>query len=283
MSIGYFVLEGLIIRVFARKYNSEFTLVEGTACAYYCCFYRMLTLGSGGGIAQIYYLNKRGVPAARATGMGLIQYVLQRVSIAVYGLLCVLIFFREVRKPLEGYKMYLLVGSLLVVAVVAALIFVATSEVIFGKLFLLAKKIIKNRTSWLSRLDRLKEQVAILQCESRELLREKRKLTAVLCINIIKLTFWYMVPFVACYPDPGLTWRTAVSLTALSFMLAGVIPAPAGMGSVEVVFILLFTRVISSAKAVSAMLLLRFATNGVPVVVGGVCSLLLKRKEERGV
>lgn len=92
-----------------------------------------------------------------------------------------------------------------------------------------------------------------------------------------------MVPFVACYPDPGLTWRTAVSLTALSFMLAGVIPAPAGMGSVEVVFILLFTRVISSAKAVSAMLLLRFATNGVPFVVGGVCSLLLKRKEERGV
>ena len=35
MSIGYFVLEGLIIRVFARKYNSEFTLVEGTACAYW--------------------------------------------------------------------------------------------------------------------------------------------------------------------------------------------------------------------------------------------------------
>ena len=27
MSIGYFVFEGLIVRVFARKYNREFTLV----------------------------------------------------------------------------------------------------------------------------------------------------------------------------------------------------------------------------------------------------------------
>ena len=104
LSAGYFVLEGLVIKILAVKYDPEFSLAQGTSCAYYCCFYKMITFGSGGGIAEIYYLNKRGVPAAKATGMDLVQYMLQRMSIVVYGLLCVLVFFKDVKEPLEGYK-----------------------------------------------------------------------------------------------------------------------------------------------------------------------------------
>ena len=275
LSAGYFVLEGLVIKILAVKYDPEFSLAQGTSCAYYCCFYKMITFGSGGGIAEIYYLNKRGVPAAKATGMDLVQYMLQRMSIVVYGLLCVLVFFKDVKEPLEGYKVYLLTGSLMVIAVVGVLIAAGTSKTVSGKLFQWAERILGNKKEWRDKLERLREQAVILQAESRELLHEKKKLMVILGVNLVKLTFWYAVPMAALYSEPGLTWQAVLALTALAFMLAGVIPAPAGLGTVEVVFLLLFTRITSRPKAVSAMLLLRFATNGIPFVVGGVCSLII--------
>lgn len=280
LSAGYFVLEGLVIKMLAVKYDPAFTWTQGTFCAYYCCFYKMITFGSGGGIAEIYYLNKRGIPAAKATGMDLVQYMLQRISIAVYGLLCVLVFFKQVKEPLEGYKIYLLTGSLMVIAVVSALIVAGTSNIVSGKLFHWAEKILGNKKEWLDKLESLRGQAAILQTESRDLLHEKKKLVVILGINQVKLTFWYAVPMAALSAEPGLTWQAVLALTALAFMLAGVIPAPAGMGSVEVIFLLLFTRITSSAKAVSAMLLLRFATNGIPFVVGGVCSLIIGKSSK---
>ena len=58
------------------------------------------------------------------------------------------------------------------------------------------------------------------------------------------------------------------ALTSLSQSLAGVIPTPAGIGSVEAVFTLLFRRLLPEAKALSAVLLYRFATMLLPCAIG---------------
>ena len=57
-------------------------------------------------------------------------------------------------------------------------------------------------------------------------------------------------------------------VTSLSQSLAGVIPTPAGIGSVEAVFTLLFRRLLPEAKALSAVLLYRFATMLLPCAIG---------------
>ena len=43
-------------------------------------------MGSGSGVAEIYYLNTRGIEAGTATGMSLVQYILHKVAVALYGI-----------------------------------------------------------------------------------------------------------------------------------------------------------------------------------------------------
>ena len=87
LSAGYFLTEGKIIQVMTGlneplRHQSAFTWGKGIACAFYCEFYRVATLGSGSGIAEIYSLNSYGVQAGTATGMSLVQYIMYKLAVA---------------------------------------------------------------------------------------------------------------------------------------------------------------------------------------------------------
>ena len=68
--------------------------------------------------------------------------------------------------------------------------------------------------------------------------------------------------------DLPFSFLQCFALTSLSQSLAGVIPTPAGIGSVETVFTLLFRRLLPEARALSAVLLYRFTTMLLPCIVG---------------
>ena len=61
-------------------------------------------------------------------------------------------------------------------------------------------------------------------------------------------------------------------------ILSGVIPTPAGIGSFEFVYMLLFGPMVGTVDAASSMLLYRFATFIWPFVIGFVYVILEKRK-----
>ncbi|MEE3461730.1 MAG: hypothetical protein VZR00_07595, partial [Lachnospiraceae bacterium] len=46
----------------------NFSLFDGFLGALFCHFYKLITLGSGEGIAEIYYLNGHGILVSEATG-----------------------------------------------------------------------------------------------------------------------------------------------------------------------------------------------------------------------
>ena len=70
----------------------------------------------------------------------------------------------------------------------------------------------------------------------------------------------------------------ALTVTSLAMILAGSIPAPAGIASVEFVYTLLFSVIANSIKSVSSMLIYRFSSFIVPFLVGGLYVILRKVK-----
>ena len=62
-------------------------------------------------------------------------------------------------------------------------------------------------------------------------------------------------------------------LMAISYMLAGVLPAPSGIGSLEFVFLLFFTRFAKESTAVPAILVFRLMIWIVPFAIGGILSV----------
>ena len=61
---------------------------------------------------------------------------------------------------------------------------------------------------------------------------------------------------------------TVLPLTAVSYMLSGVIPVPGGFGSVEGIFYLLFSPLTGQGAVLSAILIFRFAVTFFPALIG---------------
>ena len=90
---GIFLAEGGVIAALARSYTDAVSFGSGVACALYCSFFRLITFGSGSGIAEVYYLNRKGMKGAEATGMSLVQYLIQKITLCLMGALSFFLLF----------------------------------------------------------------------------------------------------------------------------------------------------------------------------------------------
>lgn len=278
--LGYFTIEGLIITTLAKKYVPSFTFRDGIHCAYYCGFFKIVTLGGGSGIAEVYYLYRKGISTGTGTGMSLVQYTMQKVAITLFGLTSLIIFNRRIMQIISGYGIYVLLGSLLVVAIVSFFVFIGMSKKLSNLIIALLRKIPISKPSVRSKIDKLAYNIDIFQQETAELIREKKKLILIVIYNILKLVFWYLIPCIVCMNGDNIDIGFYLALASVVFMLAGAVPLPAGYGSVDVIFVVIFMRVVGVTRATSAMVIFRFATILIPLVLGGICYYTLRGRKE---
>ena len=90
-----------------------------------------------------------------------------------------------------------------------------------------------------------------------------------------KLVLFYAIPVFLFQKNLPLCnvlprWEECIFLMAVVYMLSGVIPAPSGVGSLEFVFLLFFSRFAGTQIAVPAILVFRFVTWIFPFAVGGL-------------
>ena len=99
----------------------------------------------------------------------------------------------------------------------------------------------------------LREQCADLETASKYLLHKKKMVVGVIGLNLLKLCFWYGMPYLLFAGDKNINLVETMAITALSVMLAAVIPAPAGIGSTEFVFTGLFAGIVGTGIAGSRL------------------------------
>lgn len=270
--ILYHICEGHITWLIVHKTHPEYPRWKGFCNAFYCSFYKTATLGSGSGIAGIYYLNKSGIPVPNATGMYLFQYIVHKVSMAVYSLLLFLVTYGFIHASFADYQGYILLGFAGVCVIAGVLLAVATVPWMQTACNLLANRFRTKNPSWEEKLTGAGHKLALLQAESRALLKDPLLLLRLFLCNLLKFSTWYVIPWIvfcgSTTEDLPFTALQCFSLTALSQSLAGVIPTPAGIGSVEAVFVLLFRRLLPEGKAMSAVVLYRFDTMLLPCAIG---------------
>ena len=77
---------------------------------------------------------------------------------------------------------------------------------------------------------------------------------------------------------PQLGFFLSFGLTSFAVILAGSIPTPAGIGSFEFVYLLLFSPIVGTVDAASSMLLYRFASYVWPFLIVLIYFLVDKRR-----
>lgn len=280
-SLLYEVVESIITLLLARQYNPKFRVSKAVGNTFYCSFYRVATLGSGAGVAAIFYLNENGIAPSKGFGMYMLEYAFHKISIAIFSGIFFLVNWNFMCSHFGEYGWLLLAGFAITIVITSCLVLFCTSKK-FHALILKLLSLVNKKGKFDALHIQLTEQCAMMEEASRHLLKNKWLLLETVFLNMVKLAFWYGIPFLTFMATGKLTLSEVMAITALSVMLAAVIPSPAGIGSTEFVFTALFGTIVGTGLAGSASLLYRFGTFVFPFLVGAVIVILRRIRAYRG-
>ena len=142
----YFVAEGAIIGRMTSTGEARISIAKGISCAYMCAFYRLATLGSGNGIAQLYYYNKNGIRVSEGTGMSIAQYTFQKITIGIMGVMSFigLLIFGE--RELLDYAGYMFAGVIVISSICFTRLWVSVSKTDMESIVSPQKSILKGKS-----------------------------------------------------------------------------------------------------------------------------------------
>lgn len=278
LSLLSYFCESLVIHGMAGLLLPEYSFGSAVALAFQCEFYRLITLGSGAGIAEIHSLHKKGLEPAKGTVMTLLQYVIKKTGIMLLGILGFLFLsWREgTRRLCQEYIFFLFTGSALTILMVLFLLFITLSSAFTFRVLKLLQWAGGKFPSFAGKLASLEDQLSGLNETGKILFRQKSRLLRIIFRSLLKLSFFYAVPAWLLYGKSPLSAAECFFLMAVVYMLAGIIPSPSGIGSLEFVFLLFFGAFMDSGTAVPAVLVFRFVTWILPFAVGGILTFFQK-------
>lgn len=277
-SIAYYILEGMTIHSMANMIFFHDSVWHGIAIAFQCEFYRLITLGSGAGIAEIHYLHQNGMEPAKGTVLTMLQYIMKKTGIMILGVLGFAGLYQneDTINVCRQYEGFLGAGCAITVVIVLFLLFIALSPSVMRWVIWIMDKATQKVPSLSEKMNFLKEQMTELNQTGIVIFCQKKRLAWIIGLNLIKLAAIYCIPAYLLYGKSELTSGECFMLMAVVYMLSGVIPAPSGIGSLEFVFLLFFGVFAESGTAVPAVLVFRFATWILPFAIGGVLLFINK-------
>lgn len=244
---------------------------QGIRITFLCEFYRMITLGNGSGFAEIHYLHKNGMEAGSAAVLTMIQYMLKRTAVMLLGTFGFAVLWREgdTRAVCREYALFMAAGCGVTAGVILVFTALALSDRIASWAERLLEMLTRKLPSWEKRFSKWKEQIRLLNRSGKDFLNQKRRSLCALALQTVKMLFFYSIPASLLFGKTGISFAESILLMAVAYMLSGIIPAPSGAGALEFVFLLFFSRFTDSGRALSVILLFRFATWVLPFGIGG--------------
>lgn len=276
----FFIAEGFIISRMTSTGNKQLTLGQGISCTYMCAFYRLTTLGSGNGIAQLFYYNVKGIPVAEATGMAVSQYTFQKITIGIFGVLSFIGVASFGSHSLLKYTWFMLAGVVVISFICIFLFLITVSKTVSNFAMWLAHKIVKPKWKLHKRLEPAQQAINSLQAQGRLIWKDKKLFLQVVFLNIFKFACWYIIPGVLFIGNYNINLLFALALMAVCNMLGCVMVAPSGVGTLDYVFALFFGAVIPDGDVIAATIVLyRFFTWIVPFLIGIIPCVFLKKEK----
>ncbi len=269
----YICVEGINNSFVAKRYEPAFTSAQGIKISFYNCFYKVVTFGSGSPVSAMYYLNKCGITPTIGLSITTFQYIIQKITIAFYATVCFAVNNKLMLKHYNSYCGFLLAGYGITLVIVTFLIMLCISEGFHRLLLRLSNRVLR-KTKYKDKLDNLESELSALRYEAKYILKNKGCIIRLFIGNMIKLSVLYSIPFIILYGKSNFTLFDIISVTSFVNVLTGVLPTPAGIGSTEVVYTLMFSALFENILAASSMLIYRFASYIFPFMIGGILVLI---------
>lgn len=285
----YLILHSYVVYKTVNK-KEQFSFKESFKHNIIVQFFNGITpFSTGGQPMEIYMLTKHHISASSATTYILQNFIFYQVALVLFGIVAVIMnaifeFFPNV--PL--LRKLVLLGFIVNTIVAVSLLFISLSRKtthgvmnvtirLLEKLHLLKdpERVIRK---WDTRINEFHE------CAD-ELKKKKSLFVMGITLNFIGLACLYVIPLFIVYAlhdFESLTALQAMSASAYVMVMGAFVPIPGASGGIEYGFTQFFGNFLSQSQTSTTLLLWRFITYYLGMILGAVAFNLDKENRKEG-
>lgn len=284
-----FSLQSYGLYKIVKEYNNELSFKDIFKQIIIVQFFNGITpFSTGGQPMQVYMLNKSGLSIANSTITILQNSILFQVALVLSGILAVLfnrlysIFGNDellARLTILGFIFNVIAGIGLLLFTFSTSL---AKKITFFIINILNKiKIIKNKNKHIEKWNKEFEEFE----NSGKKLRKNTKLTiTVIFVNFLAFILLSLIPYFiikATDPYSSITIVHSIVGTMYVYLISAFVPIPGGSGGIEFSFSKFFSPIVISNSVISASLILwRFITYYVPMIIGAIVLNFFRKHEK---
>lgn len=268
LGLLYQYFEGCGMKEMVKGFTTDFSPWDGMLTSFYASFTRVVTFGAGTFVAEVNYYMKKGITMSQGIGASALRMIMYKLSIITFAIIGFIIELSAILDHKPQWIGLILTGIILTTLLVIVMLVLSLSLNVQVAVLLVCNKFIHNQKIR-TYVDQANLQINALHVAMKSVLQDKSTILKIYAYNLLKVASWYLIPYVCLMNEvEGLDFFLTFSLISFTLALAGVIPAPAGIGSFEFVYLLLFKPVVGTVNAVSSLLLYRYASYILPFLLG---------------
>lgn len=281
--ILYVLLKSVVNTMITKNFNKDYNLKKSFRMGVETNFFHAITpFSTGGQPYEIYRLSKDGVNVLNAANISIQNFIVYQLALVLLGVFAIVYNY-----AFDLFPNNKVLGSLVTIGFVINLLVAIMLLIIilFKKMNKFLAKIFINILSFFHLVKdkdlKLKQVINYLN-EFNEggklLLKDKLKFIKMFIIEFLALVLLYTVPFfIILGSGMNLNIITAIVSSAYVMLIGSFVPIPGGTGGLEYGFIAFFGNFIVGSKLNAIMLVWRFITYYLGMIVGLIVLDLRKK------
>jgi len=281
--LSYTFLKSVVTNEIINSFK-KYSIIKTFKLQLMTFFFNAVTpFSTGGQPFQIYVLNKNKINLASSTNIIIQESIIHQIAVALVLLITLLL-----NEILNIYDLNFTMGILLIIsflinAIVVLILFILS----FGKK--VNNKIINIIINILSKLNIVKNKKEKLETSikdfneaSQTLLKNKKRFIKLILINTLAIIALYITPLTISFSlSTYYAFNAIEAIVLVSFVsiICCYIPLPGGALGQEYLFTLFFGIYLSNPVLASLMLLWRFITYYLPMIVGAIIFNINQKKQ----
>ena len=280
----YFI--GLITYYLARKEKKDSSLLKMVHIALIYPFFAGITPSAVGGESfEIFYLKQTGISYGKSSNIAIQKFILYQISLVIIDTIAVILnMFTNIIPDTSLVGSSITINFIVNIAILVFCYLVTYYKkfnhflVEKGVLFLykirLIKDIEKTKITVDNYLDNFNEGAADLR-------RDKKLFVKLIGLSIVSYIFLMLAawPIAISLNITNISIIDLFILATYAKMMCLLIVTPGNSGAAEYCFIYLFTGLIAEDGIMAYMLIWRFVTYYIPLLLGGVLDIMWGRRK----
>lgn len=281
----YFI--GLITYYLAKKERKDSSLLKMVQIALIYPFFAGITPSSVGGESfEIFYLKQTGISYGKSSNIAIQKFILYQVSLVIIDTAVVFLnLFTDIVPDTSLVGSSITLNFIVNIAILVFCYLVTYNKkfnhfiVEKGVLFLHKIRVIKDLEKTRVKVD---DYLDNFNEGAEDLKKDKKLFVKLIGLSIVSYIFLMSAawPIAVSLNITGISALNLFILATYAKMMCLLIVTPGNSGAAEYCFIYLFTGLIAEDSIMTYMLIWRFVTYYIPLIVGGILAIMWGRGGE---